>query len=290
MQVLTATKYEGKLSKKQEEKLLLASGGVGVLTTSPDCQKKAVALMGWTKELHEQGYRRLAAWLILLSQLNPGCLCEYEVEDDGTLKRLAVVMTYAKNAFPFCFQVLGIDCAHIKPIKYGTVNRVRMLYRKMVITYLTTRTGNNTMLILAVSIGRSENSSDIEWLLHFMIDVEGGIGLDLNKKSIIVMSDRGPCIIAAIAAVLCLAFHMFCGKHLLTSCKHNVKGLTPEHIALYWKAREAVTEDLHNLHMLALKSLNAKGAELFTCLTDKVKGHWLNTRCSVKQQMSELIM
>jgi hypothetical protein len=93
----------GQTEQKTRKRRLLVSGGVGVLTTTPDCQKKAVALMGWTKELHEQGFRRLAAWLVLLSELNPGCLCKHELEDDGTLKRLAVVMTYAKNAFPFCF-------------------------------------------------------------------------------------------------------------------------------------------------------------------------------------------
>jgi hypothetical protein len=53
MQVLTATKYEGKLSKKTRGETAAGiwwGGGPNNLTR---LSKKAVALMGWTKELHE---------------------------------------------------------------------------------------------------------------------------------------------------------------------------------------------------------------------------------------------
>jgi hypothetical protein len=201
---------------------------------------------------------------------NPGLLYRHERYEEGAgvephqvdrLRRLALVFPHAAKSFPYLFQVIGIDSAHIKPIVY-TLQPSRMLFQGMVMTYVTARTPSNRMIILGVSISPSESSENIQFLLKLLMDAEseGGAAIPLNSPSVVVASDRGLAIGAAVDAMLDQCFHMYCGKHLERNLQKKFKPCK-DLIALYWSARSATQEDSYLLAMDTLETYDGGEGE-----------------------------
>eukprot|EP01034_Spumella_vulgaris_P023690 gene23690-29935_t len=199
------------------------------------------------------GFKSLLPWLECMKEYNPGLLHRHERYEEGAagvkphqldrLKRLAVVFPHSAKSFPYLF----------KP---------RQLFDDMVLTYVTARTPSNRMIILGVSISPVESADNIKFLLKLLMDREdeGGAAIPLNDPSVVVASDRGLAIGAAVSASLDQCFHMYCGKHLERNLQKLFKP-KKELISLYWSARSATQLESYQLAMQALEDYDGDVGE-----------------------------
>jgi hypothetical protein len=228
--------------------------------------KKAIRTRKFDHNVHEKGFESLLPWLDCMKEENPGLLYRFERYLEGEegvgpervdrLKRLALVFPHAAKSFPYLFQVIGIDSAHVKPIIYS-LKPTRLLFEGMVLTYVTARTPSNRMIILGVSISPTESSENIQFLLKLLMDAEGegGAAIPLNSPSIVVASDRGLAIGAAVETLLDQCFHMYCGKHLERNLQKKFRPCK-DLISLYWCARSATHSELYDLAMQSLEDFD----------------------------------
>jgi hypothetical protein len=259
---LTKDCYKTPPNIKKITELLLTTGPYKIVPMK-SAVKKAIRHRKFAARHHDKGFKYLLPWLECMRAENPGLEYRFEryKEDDelplplalGKLKHVALVFPHSAQAFPYLFRIIGIDCAHIKPIVHS-IKPVRILFHGSVLTLVTGRTPGNKMIILGLSLSPTESLESIEFLLKLLMDPEseGGAGIPLNREDIVVTSDRGPALIAAVRQCLWLCFHMKCGKHLERSlqkhfkpCKHLLK--------LYWRARGATTSETYQLALLDLQ-------------------------------------
>ncbi len=268
---LKATPAGAKLSIKALQQVLGA--GPFPIVASTDCLKKASILLQFTPEQHELGFIRLEAFLQLLKEQNPGMEFQIQVDDDGQLTQLLIVVPHAKAVEKFLFKVIGIDSAHIKDIVYDKKEHPRRLYSKMVATDLSSRTGNNEMTILAVALSPTENCATIVGLIRLLIDEEQGAGLELiHSPDMVVLSDRGGAVTAAVKTALPACMHMYCGKHLETNLLARC-GNHPLLKKLFWAAHGATGRAFHLRVMEKIKDFDVKHDTDAYEFLSKIK-HW----------------
>jgi hypothetical protein len=213
-------------------------------------------MLQFTPEEHELGMVRLEPFLQLTEEMNGGFHHKIEVDDDGCLAQLLLVLPHAKAVAKYLYKIIEIDSCHIKGIVYDKKEHPRRLYDKMVATYISSRTGNNEMIILAVALSHTENCQTISALIGLLLSKEDGAGMELiHSPDMIVLSDRGLAVTAAVKACLWLCFHMYCGKHLeinfMSRCGQN-----PLMKKAYWAAQGATSKSGYTSAMLKIAAFD----------------------------------
>ena len=124
---------------------------------------------------------------------------------------------------------------------------------------LTTRDGNNKLLILAVAVCETESGDTYEWFAQQCI--AAGLGRYLNKDAIIY-SDRQKGLVKFHDA-----FHAMigrCFKHIIENCRKSIKG-TGETFedATAWLVQKAKTRHGYETALQALRAQSGRAAEYF---------------------------
>ena len=89
------------------------------------------------------------------------------IEGTDTLERVMMIFPYTKEVLAECYNVLGVDGAHMKNYYVQSGDSEIKLQCKMTLTVFTTRSVGNTMSILCAMFSKTENSKDIGDLIGF---------------------------------------------------------------------------------------------------------------------------
>ena len=199
---------------------------------------------------------KLRDWAKRIKELNPGCIAEVEslkVDGQEYFDRLfwmpsqTVGMAHANILLPIC----GIDGFHLK---YHGLDHILML--------VTGRTGSWNNVVLAAAIVESESTDQVKWVLKLLVDQ---LGFWLNADTMLVISDRGPGIRAAIHDVLHKSHHMFCALHLLDNleahCRRKGMLLSDDAKLLFNTLKSAETLDEFQDAWQALHYINPQASQ-----------------------------
>lgn len=155
-----------------------------------------------------------------------------------------------------------IDISFGVGLKFAAVDAAfskHSVYRDGFLHLLTTRDGNNKLLILAVAICETESASTYEW---FAANCKAaGIGRYLNKDAVI-FSDRQKGIEAFHDAFR--AFVGRCFMHIVRNCRAHIRGsgeTFEDEVA--WLLQKAKTEAEYNVHLTTLRAQSPMAAEYF---------------------------
>lgn len=136
--------------------------------------------------------------------------------DNNTFQRAMVLFLWAKT-MELTSRVVAIDGCHMKPILLTSNHaRIRKELKQLKCIALVTKSSENHNIILAFSLCHTEEAVEFSALLSFCVKN----GLDLNKPSQTIISDRAAAIKSAIKACLPSAYHIFCPVHI----KRNLVG------------------------------------------------------------------
>lgn len=164
---------------------ILATSGFGNIPVSSDCLKKANNHIQLSSLEHCLSYNYLIPFLELLESHNPAT--KYKLvrnEVTFAFERVAFLFPHSITAINSCFNVYGVDTAHLDGLDIkGYQRRVlskyfrqlipdqsRLSFKKMYISALSGRTLNNNMILFAISIGYSEGKDDYDFLFKFLRD------------------------------------------------------------------------------------------------------------------------
>ena len=235
---------------------------------STDVAKKALS----GKVLSGQAILSSAAfiepYLDELKELNPGCEVKLE-RFPGTddFHRLLVIPAYTADVVNkgYAYPVIGIDGAHMKDVQIK--KRIpRVLLEKMHVTVISSRMPGNTTIILAFMLSHSECEADITELLRVMKEK----GVDLNREDLVIISDRGNAIHAAVTNQLTKAYQHYCPIHIERNLKHH--GYT-KLLKWFWMARNAATKAEYDNIMSVLRSKGSVGERMHAYLLT-IGDHW----------------
>ena len=205
----------------------------------------------YTRSALELTANYVEPYLDELRKLNPGCtvrLDKLASESEGDkFQRLFVIPSYTKPLIndEYGFSVVGLDAAHMKDVVLK--KRIpRALLEKCVVTVISGRLPGNTQVIYALMLSQSECSEDIKALLDLLAEE----GINLDKETMIIVSDRGKAIIKAVLDNITKAYHHFCPLHIEGNLKAAGFGGA---LALFWLARNATTKAEHDKYMNIIK-------------------------------------
>lgn len=260
------------------QQTLAANEGFGAPSVS--VMKNASAMLKLSTEELLESYNLLIPFCELLKKENPN-LC-YDVQKDscGVFSRMALLFPYSNQAVINCYNVVGIDAAHIGLEKlnctaqdlqerYGELfpDSKRYVIDQMRITVAAGRTLNNEMIIYGFCLGYGETLEDMEYFCTFLAQSN----FPLNQSCMTILSDRGAAIVGAIGRVFPEALHHFCPKHL----ERNLSKMQMPQAVLeqYWVCQRALTGRLFRLGMDKMRTMGGKGCDCANYL-DKVEGDW----------------
>ena len=233
---------------------------------SKDIIKKGFAVKMPTRSDIEHSANYVEPYLDELKRLNPGCEVKVErypntdPDADAKLHRFFVIPSYTKPLIndEYGFTVVGLDAAHMKDVVIKK-RMPRAMLEKYYVTVISGRMPGNTQIIYAFMLSHSECSEDIEALFELL--KESGVNLD--KESIIIVSDRGKAIIKAVLDKMTKAYHHFCPLHIEGNLKAAGFG---DALSLFWLARNATTEAEHNKYMTVIKNRKVIGERMYAYL------------------------
>ena len=127
---------------------------------------------------------------------------------------------------------------------------------------LTTRDGNNKVLILAVAVCETESGDTYEWFAQKCIDA--GIGRYLNKDAII-FSDRQKGLVNFHAAFTALVGRCF--LHIIKTCRKAIKGSGQTfEDATAWLVQKAKTRPDYEIALANLRAQSGLAADYFEAI------------------------
>ena len=235
---------------------------------SKDIAKKALAkkLITGAEILASAAF--IEPYLDELKERNPNCevkLERYPGTDD--FHRLLVIPSYTVDIVNkgYAYPVVGIDGAHMKDVEIS--KRIpRVLLEKMHVTVVSTRMPGNTLLILGFMLSHSECEADITELLRVLKEK----GVDLDREDLVIISDRGNAIFAAVTNQFTKAYQHFCPIHIERNLMHHGYGKL---LMWFWKARNATTKADHDIIMAKLRTKGSLGERMYTYLKT-IPDHW----------------
>lgn len=217
------------LSTQRHESKLYASDNV---------IKKAASLVGLKRSDHVKQYPLIEPLLDTLHQLDDEFYTNCNrVTNSDELENLVVIMPYAKKAFESCYQVIGLDAAHLDEVEIS--RKPLQLLKKKNIVAISGRTAANKMIIFGYAITRGETIAAYDLLIQACISA----GMRINSPTVAVVTDRGPAVIAAVKRRLSECYHIWCAEHLrrnLVQMKFN-----KNEIEFFKKARNSLPSSRH---------------------------------------------
>lgn len=252
-----------KSKKKKTGGIVLSQNLVSAAGTGETVTKSVVKAADSTFVIksvdYVESYKKLKPYLEVMKRLNPSM--EYKIEKDRHNKvvRTLVLMPYAAHAMSACFNVIGIDTAHMSTIKLPKITSEQIynlceysvpegggyLLEKMVVTVVSGRTYNNEMIILAYCLHYTESGMDAYKFFEFLTTH----GVPLNRAEITIFTDRHNTYTAPVLHYFPLALHFLCPVHLKRNIIDNVPGIgasttgvDSDVIKYYWKIQGALTK------------------------------------------------
>lgn len=231
------TKYEVGLSFCAKEGIVI----------KPAALKKAV--LTDFKEIEERISRDVSKIeALLLSMKNANNLFDYQMvaDEDGLFIRVLVVLPYSR-LLECPKRLVALDSAHLKDTMLTATNaEERRRLQKLKFAALTTRTSNNTNLLLAFSISLHETEEEYSELLRFCIQNK----MDLNSPNQTIVSDRASAIANAISAQMPSAYHIPCAVHLE---RNLLAKFTKDDVEkYYWAAQKTCNVNEYNRIMIQM--------------------------------------
>ena len=136
------------------------------------------------------------------------------------------------------------------------------MYRDGCMHLLTTRDGDNKVLVLAVAVCETESGDTYEWFAQQCIDA--GIGRYLNKDAII-FSDRQKGLVKFHEAFRALVGRCF--NHIIKNCHKAIKGSGQTfEDATAWLVQKAKTRVDHEVAMTNLRGQSGLAADYFAAI------------------------
>lgn len=270
-------RVKGSQQTSAVQQLLAVSGGCGPPTVH--AVKTANFLHKVSGSQHIDGYSLLIPYLELLQQENPSMRFSVERDDKGRFFRMSLLLPYAIQAIENCFPIVGIDTAHMALVVLNGVSSLQLelagdepvagrhVQEKLYVSLVSGRTLDNKMILYGYCLGYSENIEDLSYFFDFLQEH----GLPLNRPEMTILTDRGGAILNTVKVAFPLALHHLCPLHL----KRNVqaKKATPEIITHFWRIACATTQASCERKMQELRSMGAKGEEIFKYLS-QISGDW----------------
>ena len=173
------------------------------------------------------------------------------------------------NRFERVFISLGecIDISYGCGLKFAAVDAAfskHSLYRDGYMHLLTTRDGNNKLLILAVAVCETESGPTYEWFAEQC--KEAGIGRYLNKDAVI-FSDRQKGIEKFHEAFA--AFVGRCFMHIIKNCRTHLKGSGQTfEDSVAWLVQKAKTVVEYHAHLDRLRAQSPMAAAYFETIAN----------------------
>ena len=177
------------------------------------------------------------------------------------------VIAMSVRRFKRVFVSIGnsVDIAYGCGLKFAAVDAAfskHSMYRDGCMHLLTTRDGDNKVLILAVAVCETESGDTYEWFAQQCI--AAGMGRYLNKDSIIY-SDRQKGLRSFHEAFNALVGRCF--QHIIKNCRKALKGTGQTFVdATAWLVQKVKTRVAHVKALTNLRSQSPRAAEYFEAI------------------------
>lgn len=260
--------------------VIAASAGSGEPTTN--AIKRANAAIKFSSKEHLESYGYLKPYCEVAKRLNADFMYSIEKNEKDIFQRMAVLFPYSKTVLENSYEVLGVDAAHMKTEllkKLTTDEMVKLdlgdidgshgvMLKKSMLTFLTGRTLNNEMIVYGYMLGYSENSDNLRYFFQFLIDS----GLNLDRETMTIMSDRALAYTGPIQEKFPKALHHLCPLHIKRNLADHIKGISPGLVSQYWKVQQSKTLEDYCEAMDVLEAMeNGAKAKKYLC---DIEGVW----------------
>lgn len=163
-----------------------------------------------------------------------------------------IAPSFSRNAWANVRPFIAVDAAFTKTIF------------DYVLLLATTLDANNQSITLAWGIAPKENATHWRWFLNNLSNILEG----LNRKGVVIMSDRQKGLTKAVAEELPLATEGYCCKHI----ERNLVTVFGQEVKQgYWRAVYARTEEKFREAMKKLEELNPRWVASLLSVTFKEK-------------------
>ncbi|KAE8187091.1 hypothetical protein CF336_g6715 [Tilletia laevis] len=208
----------------------------GITLLQNTVNKARNAVIGSAKAAQQEEFRYIEAWLIRLSEKDPGAVTEH-VTVDGTFTRTFLSPGPARRAWTACKPFMAVD---------GTFTKNKF---NMVLLLAASMDADSNLVILAWAFVPTESTDTWEWFLGKLLIAFPS----LAQSSSTIISDRQKGLIAAVRAVLPNTTEGYCCWNLAENVK---KGYGAEARKLLWPLVYAPTKAKFDTCMTALRSAN----------------------------------
>ena len=209
---------------------------------------------GVTDAEYLDGFQRLPAYLRALKTATPGTTAEVEVNEDGTFRRLFVVLGPSVTAAMHCLNVSSLDSSFIK-FRYNG---------QLAIWEFMDPAGR--LLPIAFAIFDKENKENYKWFLSLC--VTSGLGAVINDEGHVVFSDRSKGLIPALADVTPRTVHMYCTRHIISDIHPS---LSISDRGLVWAIQGAYS---HRAYLASVDTLRKRNASAANYIADIPPERW----------------
>ncbi|KAF0725276.1 hypothetical protein Ae201684P_013466 [Aphanomyces euteiches] len=194
---------------------------------------------------YEENFKKLPSLLETFCQQNPGSHQAFECDHEGRYKRAFLSNPMVSRHIQHGQSVLGIDGSFMK---HGN-------YRKIMLI-LVGRTGNNTNIVLAVALCRSEDEENCRWFLENA--KKAGIKFD----GVPVFSDRGRGLLSAFERSELGCIVRYCTRHIVGNILTTFSGCVPPDLkTMVYRIQAADTREQFASHLANLALTHANIAK-----------------------------
>ena len=150
-------------------------------------------ILALSSKQHIEGFSYLKYYLLRLKDLNAGFEYRLDPPNGGQFNRVMILLPHSINAFPHCFNVVGVDTANMDSVSLKELSTIqgRSIF-KCKLTFVSSRTLNNEMLPLAFMLSMTESVLDIVCLLRLC--KESGLAINRSEVTVLVIS-RVECLV-----------------------------------------------------------------------------------------------
>lgn len=243
--------------------------------------KRANAMFKDTSEELIMAYNYLQPYLEKLEECQPTVAHKLERGENNEFRRLGFLFPYSVKALPFCFNVVGVDTAHMALVVVDGIqtfqlqemldrdditDETRNVQSKLYLTIVSGRTTNNEMLIFAYCLGYAENANDVMFFFKFLKDNK----FPLDTKEMTIMTDRGAAIAGSVEKSFPCALHFLCPLHILRNLQALKGGKSAEVATQFWKIQSAASKHRYDEEMRSL----LKNHPTVHAYLSKIDGVW----------------
>jgi hypothetical protein len=232
---------------------------------------------------HLTSYQLLIPYCEQFKEQNPEFKYKVDRGQNEKMLRMMVLLPFSIPALSACFNVVGIDTAHLGTIKLSNMKASQIeelcgyvvgegggyLLEKLVVTMVAGRTFNNEMIVFAYCIGYTENSVDMHHFFRFLVESD----FSINRLDMTIMTDRSMSYKGPIEFYFPLSLHFLCPLHIQRNLTTNVPGAGTEITSVYWQLQRARSEAEYSRIWLKLLAMGPKGIKASKYL-ESIKGCW----------------